>query len=790
MRDQVSLAHRMASFFLRWLVILVALAFIGFWLVLLGVRLFGVPQSLQVKLKEEFNKRNLRLDYQKLYLDSRGNFVVRQVDLYSKKDFSVPLLEMSRLRLKVEWFSWWRGESFLSGVEVRGADVAFPLNAKQKILLHDAEAKVQLRNQEIQIDSFQADLLNMRIDVEGQLPLASLLKKNDKNLAQPFLMEKLVEVWKQVKNWSGEINSRSPIEIHVKLNSDSVDKTIRYEVGFEGRQLRWHRLAVQYIHFNFLVDNKGLEMPAFYCEISDGVIRSQASVSWAAQQGQVEVNSSANPAFLAEWLPENWRERLRSMTFEELPATQVRADFSWKDGFHYKLTSDLDWRNISCNGSMIKRLQVPVALEKGRFFVPEAILELGEEKEKINVKLIYEKSASRLEGAIVGKLDPTRLKGFFPTNFLPFFNSCQFSEGADLNFSLAGKSVQAGDWQLLGNLLVQNAVYKGIALRRIETGVAMDLQSLDLKNVKLIRKEGEGRAASVRYEFQSKLVELKEATSELQVQEMAHLFGGNFEKYCEPYRFEKPPRVYVSGLIDLGGGEKTQLTAQAEGGKMTYPFLGVLVPPDRVRATLLFRGLELVLSNVDCDLHGGRLRGGAIFNFEKPQAEFEANIIASDMDFGLVMQNFFQATNVSGAMDGSCQIRGRVGDLISLRGSGEGKVEEGYLMSIPFLGGLSDVLNSVIPDFGYAKAKQARCTFTIDNGFVRTDDLQVSSLAFSLIGNGNYNFVKDALDMDARINIKGPVGLVLFPVSKLFEYHGSGTLAKPIWKPKILGEDQ
>ncbi|MBX7157147.1 MAG: AsmA-like C-terminal region-containing protein [Verrucomicrobiae bacterium] len=790
MRDQVSLAHRMASFFLRWVVILVALAFIGFWLVLLGVRLFGVPQSLQVKLKEEFNKRNLRLDYQKLYLDSRGNFVVRQVDLYSKKDFSVPLLEMSRLRLKVEWFSWWRGESFLNGVEIRGADVAFPLNAKQKILLHDADAKVQLHNQEIQIDSFQADLLNMRIDVEGQLPLASLLKKNDKNLAQPFLMEKLAEVWKQVKNWSGEINSRSPIEIHVKLNPDQVDKAIRYEVVLEGRQVRWHELALAYLHVNLLVDGKGLEMPSFYCKISDGLIRSKASVSWAAQQGWLEINSSANPAFLAAWLPENWRERLKDMTFEELPVTQVRADFSWKEGFHYKLTSDLDWRNIACNGSMIKRLQVPVALEKGRFFVPEAILELDEEKEKINAKLIYEKSASRLEGAIVGKLDPTRLKGFFPTNFLPFFNSCQFSEGADLNLSLQGTAFQAGAWSLVGNLFIQDAIYKGIALRQIETGVATDLRSLDLNRVKLTRKEGVGQAANVHYDFSSKIVTLKEATTQLQVQEMAHVFGGNFEKYCEPYRFEKPPHVEVDGVIDLGGGEKTQLVAQAEGGKMTYPFLGVLVPPDRVRATLLFKGLELTLSNVDCDLHGGRLRGDALFNFEKPQAEFEANIEASDMDFGLVMQNFFQATNVSGAMEGNCRIRGKVDDLTSLRGSGEGKVEEGYLMSIPFLGGLSDVLNSVIPDFGYAKAKQARCTFTIDNGFVRTDDLQVSSLAFSLIGNGNYNFVKDALDMDARINIKGPVGLVLFPVSKLFEYHGTGTLDKPIWKPKILGDDQ
>jgi hypothetical protein len=786
MRDEVSLAHRLASFLLRVVVIFGAGAFIGFWLILLGVRLLGVPPSLQEKLKAEFNKRNLRLDYQKLYLDGRGNFVVKQVDLYSKKDLSVPLLEMSRLRLKVEWFSWWRGESFLSGVEVRDADLVLPLTSQQKVHLQGVEAKVQLFPQEIQIESFQAEFLNMRIFVEGNLPLASLLKKTDQNLAQPILMEKLSDAWVKMEGWSQELNGRSPIEIRVILKPNPIDQALRYEVVLEGRQVRWQQLVIQHLNANFFVDNKGFEMPFFYCKISDGILRGKASASWRNKQGSMEINSSVNPAFLANWMPENWRERLSQMKFEEPPSTSLRADVSWNEEFRYKLTSDLDWRGMICDGSRIKRLQIPIAIEKGRFFVPEAVLELGEEK--IHAKLIYEKSASRLEGAIVGKLDLTRLKGFVPTNFLPFLNSCQFSEGADLNFSLAGKSMQMGEWKLSGDLLIEDAVYKGITLPRLETFLETDLRSLDLKNVKLTRKEGQGRAASVRYEFQSKLVELKEATSELQVQEMAHLFGGNFEKYCEPYRFEKPPRVRVNGLIDLGGGEKTQLVAQAEGGKMTYPFLGVLVPPDSVKATLLFKGLELTLSNVDCQLHGGRLRGDAIFNFEKPQAEFQADIEASDMDFGLVMQNFFQATNVSGAMEGSCRIRGQVDNLNSLRGSGEGRVEEGYLMSIPFLGGLSDVLSAVIPDLGYAKAKQARCTFTIDNGFVRTDDLQVSSLAFSLIANGNYNFVQDELDMDARINIKGPVGLVLFPVSKLFEYHGTGTLDEPIWKPKILGE--
>jgi hypothetical protein len=38
----------------------------------------------------------------------------------------------------------------------------------------------------------------------------------------------------------------------------------------------------------------------------------------------------------------------------------------------------------------------------------------------------------------------------------------------------------------------------------------------------------------------------------------------------------------------------------------------------------------------------------------------------------------------------------------------------------------------------------------------------------------------------ARVNARSLPGIVLFPVSKLFEYAADGKLSKPVWKPRIL----
>ena len=84
---------------------------------------------------------------------------------------------------------------------------------------------------------------------------------------------------------------------------------------------------------------------------------------------------------------------------------------------------------------------------------------------------------------------------------------------------------------------------------------------------------------------------------------------------------------------------------------------------------------------------------------------------------------------------------------------------------------------------GYSVAHEATAPFTIRNGVIHTDRLKVSGKLFAMLGHGDLNFLKDDLDFDIRIDAGGP-GAVLTPLYKLFEYHGEGSLTKPVWRPK------
>ena len=45
------------------------------------------------------------------------------------------------------------------------------------------------------------------------------------------------------------------------------------------------------------------------------------------------------------------------------------------------------------------------------------------------------------------------------------------------------------------------------------------------------------------------------------------------------------------------------------------------------------------------------------------------------------------------------------------------------------------------------------------------------------------NYINDKMDFRVRINMQGLPGVVLYPVSKLFEYYTDGPLPDPVWRP-------
>jgi len=153
-----------------------------------------------------------------------------------------------------------------------------------------------------------------------------------------------------------------------------------------------------------------------------------------------------------------------------------------------------------------------------------------------------------------------------------------------------------------------------------------------------------------------------------------------------------------------------------------------------------------------------------------------------NVEFPSLTDLYFKYKTSQGSLAGKFDFGGNGSDKKALRGVGNVEVTNGNIFAIPVFGPLSELVNK-LSGMGYSQAHEATAPFSIKNGVIHTDNLKISGNLFSMLGHGDLNFVENALDFDIRMNAGGP-GAVLTPIYKLFEYHGEGTLTKPVWRPK------
>jgi hypothetical protein len=176
--------------------------------------------------------------------------------------------------------------------------------------------------------------------------------------------------------------------------------------------------------------------------------------------------------------------------------------------------------------------------------------------------------------------------------------------------------------------------------------------------------------------------------------------------------------------------------------------------------------------------------GGVLNVMLVKDTTYDTQLHFKDNDFGVLMKTFFNNEKVTGRLSGDVNLNGAFSDWKTMTGSGSLNVKDGELYNIPFMGGLSSLLNDIIPDMGYAKASEAVSKFTVSEGVIQISQLDINSTFFALIGKGHYDFIKDNLELDMRVNFRNVLGLATWVFSKIFEYHGSGPIAKTKWEAK------
>jgi AsmA-like C-terminal region len=346
-----------------------------------------------------------------------------------------------------------------------------------------------------------------------------------------------------------------------------------------------------------------------------------------------------------------------------------------------------------------------------------------------------------------------------------------------------------GDVNRLGfaaHVEATNFVFRGESVRFFASDVSYTNRQLSCYHPRVQRTASESAAASgVGIDFTRLKLYLTNAFGRLTPESVTRVISAKAFEVMQPYRFEEPPLVHVDGIVDIKRKRhEYDLEFEVSGG----PFHWKRFNFEEVQGRLRWLGDTLTMSNVQGRLYGGAAHGGAWFDFSPdPGALFGFQSHLTNVNFHTFTEDLSGKTNkLEGVLSGDLTVtNASTADWNSWQGHGRVELRDGLIWDIPVFGVFSPILNAIVPGLGNSRAREASAAFVITNSVVQTHDLEVRATAMRMQFRGQADLQRRINGrMEAELLRDMPaVGLllskVLWPVTKLFEYKVSGTLAEP-----------
>ncbi len=755
-------------------------------LLFLWLRLFGLPGLVKDRLMAEVERRHVfpfPVTVDRFLLDATGAILAEHVTVYRDAARQSVMLQVDEVRVRVAWLSWWRGGGLISGASIAHADVRYPIGPEETADFHDVDGDVAFNGRDIRIENAQARFLNLALSVRGTIHNDGFPKSKPPT---PGQLQERAAIFRSVLGAVRDVEAPQPINMELEFETTTHDLGGgRANFVLAGQDLTWRTAPVPEISIHGSLADGLVELTDFRIGLERGELTAYGEWNLADRSAELQFTSSLDFTSLAPAFPGPTGRALDRFDFPgSVPSTTGRVLFDLHDGLRADVQADVDWRDFTFNGIAFSRLSVPLAYDGRRLLIPG--LKIVSAAGNVDLELFFDSTVTppKLNGKITSTLDPTILKGVFGEGMDRFLASVVFRQGGpNIEATATGTALKTDAWKVTGKMAAAAFSYKGAGFDSATSDFTFADSQLELPDLVVKRPEGQGTGGIV-YDFKNRAVELHHLVTEVNVAEVAPIMGPKFTEYTQPYHFERPPLVHADGKVDLQDQKKdldTDLTVQLDAHTpMQWTLFHVPFVFTNPEGTLVFKNRRLTVNMKQCGFYDGALTGVLDMDLRSNPAAYKLDLNLAKVNFQKFMVRVFNYAKSTGELTVTTHFTGSIGRMETLNGGGEVKIENGDIAEIPFLGSLTPL----IPLLSSADAAHAH--FTANHGIIHTDDLHISSETLALIGHGNYNFIDDQTDLDMRVNANGPAAILLFPISKIFEYHGSGPMKNVNWEPKNL----
>jgi hypothetical protein len=770
-------------FFARWTIR--AVLFVLFVVLPAGViylRQVGVGKELNARVAAALSGKGFRTEIGMLSVDPFKGFVARDVAVWETSGGERNLARIERLVVSMNLTDLLAGRITVNHVRLDETDVSVPLGSQPdspRVDVKGVSAELFMLNDDLRISSLEGQVQGINVILSGSLRNLRAFHvqhaATQKVQGPPEILDRIVETLSTVK-FPG-----APPELRLKINGDLADLTTlrAAPLSFHSGPIITPEWRVDGVEAEADYEKQTLDVKRLNVRIGAGTLN--LSGQWKDGALDFELSSSVKPEAFSRLLPRE--SPFKELRFSSAPqiVTTGRAEPS-PAGIQYNVTGTIQTGKFSFRGMDFDSFSTDFAASDGRIFLRDSKLVAAGGQLGLSLLLAPQDFRVRLTNTIA----PTAFAPLLGKKEREALDLVDFRDAPFLQLDLHGPKPDLGAVTGTGFLRLGRTSMRGSTLDWAQSKIEVGENSIAYRDFSLGRGKASGKGTCV-YDFGGPQVILQNVESTMPPVDVMMWIDPKIAEVIKPYRFRQPPRVRVDGSVHLKDPRKNDLhlAIQSEVG-LDYDLLNRTLKFGKTLANVDIVGAKVFANIKSAELMEGDVGVKATVSIDPADPTFDADIDIRRVDFAQLTKLYFDYEDSQGSGSGNFKFTARMGQEQQMRGDGSLRVEQGHVFAIPILGPLSEIINKIIPGAGFQTARIATADFKVGDEKINTKNLKIEGAGFSLYGYGDIFFVKDRMDMSVRINARGIPGLVLFPVSKLFEYVSTGSVSKPEWRPKMI----
>lgn len=736
------------------------------------------------------------------YIPLRG-IVASDVELFDADDPGNRTAYLQRVVIDLDIHKLLDGQFKVERLELSDARISLPTNpgAPELVIEHANGRILMSADRTIEVRDASGMIGGIRFDFGARLlgygpGLGDEEAHRARMAARRLLIARIAE---ELQHWSFDPDEPPRIEVFVEGEIDEPE-AMRVNLSVSAKDLEKGGYSLNQLKFEGELAAGILSIPRLQASDAFGDLDARLDYDLAQRRGKFSGSSKLDAARL-----------IRAFFALETP-----PDFSFSsppkiegDGsFSVPPDQAPDWTFVGrvasgpflFRGSAFDGLSTRIAATPKATYLREAEVRVGDSVARGKV-LIRDRSVRY------------HIDSNIPIDhFRPFFVHLEFGKVLDDITTSAATTVHVDlegtadiddvtNWSCGGRFSVNEILYRGVALHHVESLIALNHLEQHYEQASAVFNDSSyplrrGNSPRPSAKLDDLLIDNRKwitVVTNLHGRfwpgQLSRMFNSELAGRLEEYRFHSPPETTSSGTIDLAqDGERTDYRCKIHSnGLIDYEFLGKQIPLGNVNADVRVRANRSEITGLRFDGLGGELAGNITATGRGSNANTSGEIQWTELSLPAIARIYQFEQNGGGSITGRLKFTGTTDSIPDLRGRGTLALEDGELFAVPLFGPLSPLISGVLGNrgAGFETARSAFCTFAIDEGILTTRDFHTQTPSIDMTGEGSVSLAEKTIDMTMRLDARGFLGIITLPLrpfAGLFQFRGTGPLAKPEWR--------